>query len=42
MELREVWTKYVDLGVTRVQMIFIAMKLDEIIKKVGVARKRKV
>lgn len=41
-EFREAWTKYVTLGVTSVEMIFKAVKLDEIIKRVGVDRGGKV
>lgn len=35
----EVWTKYINLGVIRLEMIFKAGKLGEIIKGVGVDRK---
>ena len=35
----EVWTKYINLGVISAEMIFKAMKLDEIIEGVGVDRK---
>lgn len=33
------WTKYINLGVISAEMMFKAMKLDEIIKGVGVDRK---
>lgn len=36
----EVWTKYINLGVISLEMIFKAVKLGEIIKGVGVDRKR--
>lgn len=35
----EVWTKYINLGVISAEMLFKAMKLAEIIKRVGVGRK---
>lgn len=35
----EVWTKYINLGVISLEMIFKAVKLGEIIKRVGVDRK---
>lgn len=39
LESREVWTKYINLGVISVEMLFKAMKLDEIMQGVGVDRK---